>query len=161
VSLTESRYVPSAYAWNTGIIDNNTIVAQYGNAPYELVWWDPTFKIDFRLSSSVGLLSGAVTGIDPAKPEVTLKVFNSSAKQIGFSIRSHRQSTIFSSHVVYPTKGLQIIQPYKSWEDNVEFHPSNPSSAEMFVIDLFFCTLDAKPMWNVVRKYAIMKALKR
>lgn len=158
VSLTETRFVPGSHSWNTSIVDNNTIVAQYGALPYDLIWWDPSFKIDFRLSSSVGLLSGTVTGIDPSKPEVTLKVFNNSAKQIGFSIRSHRQSTIYSSHVVYPTKGLQLLEPYKSWEDNVEFHPSNPSSVEMFVIDVFFCTLDSKPAWNVVRKYAIMKA---
>lgn len=158
ISLSESRFVPGSHSWNTSIVDNNTIVAQYGNMPYDLIWWDPSFKVDFRLSSSVGLLSGTVTGIDPSKPEVTLKVFNNSAKQIGFSIRSHRQSTIYSSHVVYPNKGLQILEPYKSWEDNVEFHPSCPSSTEMFVIDLFFCTMDSKPAWNVVRKYAIMKA---
>ena len=161
VSLSESRYVPSSHLWNTSIFDNNTIVAQYGNSPYELVWWDPAFKIDFRLGSSVGLLSGTVTGVDPLKPEVTLKVFNNSPKQVGFSIRSHRQSTVFSSHVVYPTKGLRILEPYKSWEDNVEFHSNNPANVEMFVIDLFFCTLDAKPAWNMVRKYAIMKPLKR
>lgn len=162
ISLSESVcFLPSANSWNMSIIDNNTIVVQYGNVPYDLVWWDPAFKIDFRLSSSVGLLSGTVTGIDPDKPEVTVKVFNNSPKQVGFSIRSHRQSTIFSSHVVYPTKGLEILGPYKSWEDNVEFHPNNSSTIEMFVVDLFFCTLDAKPTWNVVRKYAIMKALRR
>lgn len=161
ISLNDSRYLPSSHSWNTSVIDNNTIIAQYGNVPYDIIWWDPAFKIDFRLSSSVGLLSGTVTGIDPEKPEVTLKVFNNSPKQVGFSIRSHRQSTIFSSHVVYPTKGLEILEPYKSWEDNVEFHPSNPSTVEMFVIDLFFCTLDTKPAWNVMRKYAIMKSLRR
>lgn len=160
-SLSETYYMPGAHLWNTSIIDNNTIVAQYGSTPYELIWWDPGFKMDFRLSSSVGLISGTVTGIDPSKPEVTLKVFNSSAKQVGFAIRSHRQSTAFSSHVVYPNKGLEILEPYKSWEDNVEFHSSNPTDVEMFVIDLFFCTMDAKPSWNVHRKYAIMKAHKR
>lgn len=161
VSISEYWFVPGSHSWNTSIINNNTIIAQYGNTLYDLIWWDPAFKIDFRLSSSVGLLSGTVTGIDPSRPEVTLKVFNNSPKQVGFSIRSHRQSSAYSSHVVYPNKGLEILEPYKSWEDNVEFHPSSPSSLEMFVIDLFFCTMDAKPSWNVVRKYAIMKAHKR
>lgn len=158
---SNSPYVPSAHLWNMSIFDNNTIVAQYGSTPHPMIWWDQTFKIDFRLSTSVGLLSGTVTGIDPSKPEVTLKVFNNSPKQIGFSIKSHRQSTIFSSHVVYPNKGLEILEPYKSWEDNVEFYPNNPSTTEMFVVDLFYCTVDTRPMWNVTRKYAIMKAHKR
>ncbi len=162
VSLSEStRLVPGSHRWNTSILENNTIVAQYGGDPYPIVWWEPSFKVDFRLSTSVGLLSGAVTGIDPSIPEVTLKVFNNSPKQIGFAIRSHRQSTVFSSHVVYPNKGLQILEPHKTWEDNVEFYPNTPNTAEMFVIDLFFCTMDSKPVWNVVRKYVIMKAHRR
>ena len=68
---------------------------------------------------------------------------------------------MYSSHVVYPNKGLQILEPYKSWEDNVEFFPNSPTTMEMFVIDLFYCTMDTKPMWNVTRKYAIMKGHKR
>ena len=159
--LVESTYVPNSSLWNTGIMDNNTMVAQYGSQPYPIVWWDPEYKIDFRLSTSVGTISGTVTGIDPSKPEVTLKVFNNSPKQVGFAIRSHRQSTLFSSHVVYPTKGLELLEPYKSWEDNVQFLPNSTSTTEMFVTDLFFCTMDGKPVWNVVRKYAIMKAEKR
>ena len=160
-TMVESTYVPNSSLWNTGIIDNNTMVAQYGSQPYPIVWWDPEYKIDFRLSTSVGIISGTVTGIDPSKPEVTLKVFNNSPKQVGFAIRSHRQSTLFSSHVVYPTKGLKLLKPYKSWEDNVQFLPNSTSTTEMFVIDLFFCTMDGKPVWNMVRKYAIMKAEKR
>ena len=155
------NFFPGKTEWNTSIVGNNTVMGQYGNKQYPEVWWDPAFKIDFRLSSSVGILSGTVIGIDPSRPEVTLRVFNNSPKQVGFSIRSHRQSTVFSSHVVYPKEGLHTLEPYKSWEDNVEFYPNAPGVLEMFVIDLFFCTLDSKPSWNIVRKYAIMKPLKR
>ena len=161
ISLVDSSRFHTSHRWNTSILENNTIVAQYGGAPYPIVWWEPGFKIDFRVSTSVGPLSGSVTGINPSIPEVTLKVFNNSPWQIGFAIRSHRQSTIFSSHVVYPNKGLQVLEPHKMWEDNVEFYPNTPHTAEMFVIDLFFCTMDSKPVWNVVRKYAIMKGNKR
>lgn len=164
ISLNEPstpRYVPEN-CWSTSIVDNNTITAQYGNTSgYPTIWWEPSFKVDFRLSTSVGSLSGTVTGIHPSNPEVTLKVFNNSAKQIGFSIRSYRQSTVFTSHVVYPKRGLQVLEPYKSWEDNVEFYPNNPNVTEMFVVDLFFCTVDTKPVWNVIRRYAIMKAQKK
>ena len=161
ISLSDSLRCLGPNRWNTSILENNTIVTQYGDAPYPIVWWEPGFKVDFRLSSSVGLLSGTVMGIDPRIPEVTLKVFNNSPRQIGFAIRSHRQSSVYSSHVVFPKKGLQVLAPHKTWEDNVEFCSNTPSTAEMFVIDLFFCTMDSKPVWNIVRKYAIMKAQKR
>lgn len=160
-SSAESRLIPSVNHWRTKILENHTIIAQYGSMNYPLVWWEPSFKIDFRLSTSVGLLSGMVMGIDSSKPEVTLKVFNNTAKQVGFAIRSYRQSTVFKSHVVYPKQGLEMLGPYKSWEDNVEFYPNDPNTTEMFTIDLFFCTMDTKPVWNVIRKYAIMKAHKR
>ena len=155
-----SRYVPGVDHWNTSIMDNNTIIAQYGELAYPIVWWNPTLKVEFRMSTSVGLLSHSVAGIDREKPEVTLRVFNKSPKRIGFSIRSNRQSTVFKSHVVFPTKGLEAVEPYKSWEDTVEFYPSSADIVEMFVIDLFVCTLDSKPSWNVIRKYAIMKPKK-
>ena len=152
--------IPSADQWNTSIIDNNTIVAQYGDHAHTTLWWNPDLKIDFRLSSSVGPLSGNVAGVEHSKPEVTLKVFNKTAKKIGFSLRCNRQSTVFKSHVVYPNRGLETVDPYKSWEDTVEFYPSSSELMEIFVIDLFFCTLDSRPSWNVVRKYAIMKPRK-
>lgn len=159
-SILGDIYVPSN-RWKTNVMDNNTIVAQYGIHPYPMVEWDSSFKIDFRMSSSVGLLSGLVTGIDPSMPQVTLRVFNNSPKQIGFSIRSYRQSTVFKPHVVYPPQGLEILGPYKNWEDNVEFYPNSPATTEMFVIDLFFCTMDTKAVWNINRKYVIMKSQKR
>ncbi len=161
ISINEiTHVVPGIDHWNTSIIDNNTIVAQYGDLPYPIVWWNPNLKVDFRLHTSVGLLSGSVTGIDHEKPEVTLKIFNKSPKKIGFAIRSTRQSAVFKSHVVYPNKGLETVEPYKSWEDTVEFYPGSADILEMFVIDLFFCTLDSKPSWNIIRKYAIMKPKK-
>ena len=153
-------YIPGGDQWNTSIIDNNTIIAQYGAMPYPMVFWDPKFMIDFHLNTSTGLLSDKVTGIDLSKPEVTLRVINNLPKRIGFAIRSNRLSTVFKTHVVYPNRGLEIVDAYKSWEDKVEFYPNNPDMMDMFAVDLFFCTMDAKPVWNIIRKYAIMKAQK-
>lgn len=159
--ITERRLIPDEKTWNTSIVDNNMIVAQYGDSLYPMLMWNPLLKLDFRLCTSIGILSGTVTGIDPKKPVVSLKVVNNSLKQIAFSIRCYRQSTIFKSHVVYPKSGLHIMAHDQCWEDNVEFYPKNPEKNELFVIDLFLCTLDERPSWNVIRKYAIMKAQKR
>ena len=155
------RFIPGDNQWNTSIMDNNTIIAQYGDTAYPIVWWDPKFKIDFCLNTSIGPLSDSVVGIDLSKPDVNLKVFNNSPKRIGFAIRSNRLSTVYKTHIVYPNRGLAIIDPYKSWEEKLELFPSNPDIMEMFGIDLFFCTMDTKPVWNIVRKYAIMKTKKR
>ena len=53
--------------------------------------WNPALKLDFRLCTSIGILSGTVTGIDPHKPVVSLKIVNNTSKQIAFSIRCYRQ----------------------------------------------------------------------
>ena len=157
----ERRLIPDDKTWNTSIVDNNMIIAQYGDSMYPLLMWNPALKLDFRLCTSIGILSGTVTGIDPHKPVVSLKIVNNTSKQIAFSIRCYRQSTIFKSHVVFPKSGLHVISHDQCWEDNVEFYPKNLEKNELFVIDLFLCTLDETPSWNVIRKYAIMKAKKR
>ena len=138
-------------------------VAMYGNTTYPLLMWNPRLKVDFQLSSLIGLLDGAITGIDSTKPAVTVKVTNSSPYRIGFSISVHRQSTVFQPHVLYPTKGLHVLEQEQSWEDNAEFY-CNPNSKEMneyFVLDMFVSTLDGNASWNILRKYAVMKAHKR
>ena len=158
---SERRFIPDKDSWNTTTVDNNTIVAQYGDTSYPLLNWNSKLKVGFTLSSSIGLISGMLTGIDPSKPIVTVKVINPTQQRVAFSIRTYRQSTVFQSHVVYPTKGLHILDQTQCWEDNVEFYPKCSEKNECFIIDLFVCTLDNKPSWNVIRKYAVMKALKR
>ena len=149
--------------WNVSFLDNTMVVAMYGMTAYPLLMWNPKLKVDFQLSSSIGLLDGDITGIDATKPIVTVKVTNTSPYRIGFSISVHRQSTAFQSHVVYPTKGLHVLEQGQSWEDNAEFY-CNPKSKEMneyFVLDMFVSTLDGNASWNILRKYAVMKAHKR
>lgn len=148
--------------WHMSILDNSTIVSMYGDNSYPILMWSPHLKVEFKLSSSIGLVSGMVTGIDPAKPTVTMKVINPTSHRLSFSIRSYHQSTAFSSHVAFPAQGMYILEPYQSWEENTEFYPKTPSENEYFVIDLLVCTLgDGKPGWNVIRKYAVMKAEKK
>lgn len=169
ISLDEYSYqndrklIPDHKMWNTSTVDNN-IVSQYGDTTYPLLMWNPRLKVDFRLSSSIGLITGMVTGIDPEKSTVTMKVINTTGKKVGIAIRAHRQTTVFKPYVIFPSKGLHTIGAEEServWEDNVEFYPRDAEKNESFVIDLFVCTLQGNPSWNIQRKYAIMKGHKR
>lgn len=148
-------------SWNTSIVDNSMLICQYGNNSYPLLMWNPKLKVDFHVKSSLGPLCGSVTGVDPSNRTVTAKIVNSSSHSVGFSIRSFRQSTIFVSHVVYPHKGLHILEAGQSWEDNVELFPQVKDTAEIFVIDLLVCMMDEHPCWNVHRKYAAVRVAKR
>ena len=78
--------------WNTSFLDNTVVMAMYGNTTYPLLVWNPKLKVDFQLSSSIGLLDGAITGIDSTKPAVTAKLTNDFPYRIGFSIIVQRQS---------------------------------------------------------------------
>ncbi len=163
-SSADRKLIPDHKLWNTSTLDNNVIVSQFGDTTYPLLMWDPRLKVDFRLSSSIGLITGIVTGIDPEKSTVTMKVTNTTGKKIGIAIRAHRQTTVFKPYVIFPSNGLYTIGTEEServWEDNVEFYPKDAGKNESFVIDLFVCTLDGTPSWNVQRKYAIMKGHKR
>ena len=160
----DRKLIPDHKLWHTSILDNSVIVSQYGDSTYPLLMWDPRFKVEFRLSSSLGLITGIVTGIDPEKSTVTMKVTNTTGRKVGFAIRAHRQTTVFKPYIIFPGKGLCTLGVGESdrvWEDNVEFYPTDSGKNESFVIDLFVCTLDGNPSWNVQRKYAIMKAQKR
>lgn len=159
----DRKLIPDHKMWNTSTLDN-LIVCQYGDSTYPLLMWDPRLKVDFRLSSSIGLITGMVTGIDPEKSTVTMKVINMTGRKVGFAIRAHRQTTVFKPYVIFPSKGLYSLGTEEServWEDNVEFYPRDSGKNESFVIDLLVCTLDGNPSWNVQRKYAIMKGQKR
>lgn len=161
VSMSQRRIIPDQSTWNTSIIDNNMIVSQYGETLYPLLMWNPKLKLDVQLKSSIGLLCGTVTGVDPAKPVVSLKLINITSSSVAFSIRSYRQSAIFSSHVVYPTKGLHVLGKDQCWEDNVEFYPNVKEQRDIFVIDIFMCKIDDHPSWNILRRYAVMRGAPR
>ena len=155
-------YVPDKSTWHVCNPDpHDMLIGMYGVNSYPLLLWDPKLKVDLRLSSSLGLLSGSVTGIDPSKPTVTVKVVNSLPFKIAFSITSHRQSTTFKSHVVCPAQGLVVLEPYQTWEDNADFFPHLKDRNEYFIIDLLVCSMDGVMSWNIIRRFAVMKAAKK
>jgi len=158
----EKKFFVDNNTWNVTIMDSTTVVAMYGDTTYPLLMWNPGLKVDFQLTSSIKLFTGTVTLIDPSQPIVTFNVVNRSPHRVAFSVIVHRQSSIFHSHVVYPARGLHILEQNQCWEDNAEFY-LNPKSLEMneyFIIDVFVAALDGNGLWNILRKYAIMKGQK-
>ena len=148
----EKKPVADKNQWKVSFLDNTMVVAMYGDTTYPLLMWNPKLKVDFQLTSLIGLLDGAITGIDSTKPAVTVKVTNDSPYRIGFSISVHRQSTVFQPHVLHPTKGLHVLEQEQSWEDNAEF-PNSKEMNEYFVLDMFVAMLDGNVSWNILRKY--------
>ena len=148
--------------WNTTVMDNNMIVAMFGDTTFPLLVWNPKLKLDFEMSSSIGTLTGLVVGINPNKPFLTIRLHNSTPHRMAFSIRAYRQTTIHNCHVVYPLHGLHILEQAQCWEENADIHQESSEKNEYVIVELFFATLEAnKPSWNVMRKYAAMKAKKR
>ena len=147
--------------WNTTLIDSSMIVAMYGDTYYPLLIWNPKFKFTFEVSSSMGPLSDLVVNIDPNKPILHIHLHNLTQFRVAFSLRAFRQTTIHNSRVVYPLHGLHVLEQEQCWEERADIHPETLEKNEYFTIELFISTLEGKPSWNVMRKYAIMMSKKR
>lgn len=147
--------------WNTTIVDNNTIVAKFGETTYPMLLWNPKLKLDFEISSPTGV-PGIVVAVDPSKPVLNIRLHNPTSYRVGFSIRAYRQTTVHSSHVIYPQSGLHMLESSQCWEESADIHQDSPDRSEYVVVELFVAALEGKrPSWNVLRKYAVMKANKK
>ena len=156
-----SRLLIDRNQWNTTVIDNSMIVAMYGDNTYPLLIWNPKFKFIFEISSSMGDLSDLVVNVDPNKPIIHIRLHNLTQFCVAFSLRAFRQTTIHNSHVVYPLHGMHVLEHEQCWEEKADIHPESLEKNEYFTIELFVSTLEGKPSWNVMRKYAVMMSEKR
>ena len=147
--------------WNVTVVDNHTIVAMFGDTTHPLVTWSPKLKLDFEISSPTGV-PGVVVAVDPATPVLNIRLHNPTPNRVAFSIRAYRQTCVHSCHVIYPTHGLHVLESAQCWEENADIYQESPDKNEYVIVELFFATLEgSKPSWNVMRKYAVMKANKR
>ena len=160
-SIMKGRLIFDRNQWNTTVVDNNMIVAMYGDTTYPLLMWNPKLKLDFEISSSAGV-PGMIVAVDPSTPSLNIRLHNPTSHRIAFSIRAYRQTSVHDSHIIYPLNGLHVLEHSQCWEENADIHLDSPDKNEYVIVELFFATLEAnKPCWNVVRKYAVMKAKKR
>ena len=147
--------------WNVTVLDNNMIVGMFGNTTYPLLTWNSKLKLHFEISSPAGV-PGVVVAIDPATPVINIRLHNPTANRMAFSIRAYRQTCVHTSHVIYPPHGLHVLESAQCWEENADIHQDSHEKNEYIIVELFYATLEAnKPSWNVLRKYAVMKANKR
>ena len=147
--------------WNTSVLDNNTIVAMFGDTTYPMLFWNPKLKLEFEVSSGKSL-PATVVAVDPEKPVLNIRLHNPTSHRVGFSIRAYRQTSVHSSHVIYPQSGLHMLESAQCWDENADIHIDSHENNEYVVVELFFATLEGnRPSWNVLRKYAVMKGNKR
>lgn len=160
-TISEECIIPDQSSWNTTIFDNNLIVGQYGDTEYPLLMWNPKLAVNMHLKSSLGPVCGIVTGVDPAQAVISLKIVNTTPSWVAISVRSYNLSGICSPRVVFPANGLHVLETGQCWNGNVEFLPKVKGKSDIFVIDLFVCKTDDRPSWNIIRRYAAMKAAPR
>lgn len=160
-SSVSGRLIFDRNVWNTTIMDNNIIVSMFGDTTYPLLIWNPKLKMDFEISSSMGL-SGMTVAVDPNNPILNLRLHNPTPHRVAFSIRAYRQTCVHNSHIIYPIHGLHVLEQEQCWEEIADIHQDSSDKNEYIIVELFFATLEAsKPSWNVLRKYAAMKARKK
>ena len=160
-SMMKGHLIFDRNQWNTTVVDNNMIVAMYGDTTYPLLMWNPKLKLDFEISSSAGV-PGMIVAVDPSTPYLNIRLHNPTSHRVAFSIRAYRQTSVHDSHIIYPLNGLHVLEHSQCWEENADIHLDSPDKSEYIIVELFFATLEAnKPCWNVLRKYAVMKAKKK
>lgn len=161
LNSSTGRLIFDRNQWNTTIMDNNMIMGMFGDTTYPLLLWNNKLRLDFEISSSASV-PGMIVAVDPKSPVLSIQLHNPTPHRVGFSIRAHRQTSVHNSHVIYPFSGLHILDPAQCWEESADIHQDSLERNEYVIVELFFATLEGKkPSWNVLRRYAVMKANKK
>ena len=162
VSTLSGRLLFERNQWHTTLLDNNMIAAMYGDNTYPLLMWNPKLRLDFEISSSAGIPGSTVVAVDPNIPVLSIRLHNPTLHRVAFSIRAYRQTCVHNSHIIYPVNGLHVLDHAQCWEENADIHQDTPDRNEYVIVELFFATLEADQLsWNVLRRYALMKANKK
>lgn len=159
VSSTSSlRVLDSGGLWHATLpFPGDMIVGSFGESSYPILIWNPELKVTFKLGTT-HVVSSSTLVVDNPKEILKLKVVNTTDLKIAFSIRSHRQSMLFRSHVVFPKAGLHLLEPQQEWTAEAEFMRAGEyDQDEHICIDLLVCQLNCTPSWNVHRRYAVLK----
>lgn len=159
---SEFKFTPDATRWHCSVQDN-MVVGAYGDNTYSLLTWNPDLKAKILLSSSahpsVHTAPSSPIIVDSKHPVLTIYIKNTTQNSIAFSIRANRQSKMFTSHIIYPKEGLQLLSPGEEWKRAMDVVQKDSERDEHFVIDVLLCTLEAgSSAWNLCREYAILKA---
>lgn len=142
--------------WHVDIpYPKDMMIGAYGENSYHILHWNASLRVAFRIGSC---MRGLVAEIDSSHTTVTFVVHNTTSCTVAFAIRSHRQSTMFHPHIIFPSEGLQLLEPGTEWKKNMDIMEGpNNSTTEHVVVDLLVCRLEEEASWNVHRRYAVFK----
>ena len=136
------------------------IIGMYGGTIYPVLTWSEELHVTFQVGvTSTGMRSTTVE-VDPLQRTVKLRVHNDTQKRVAISVRAHRQSMSFKPHIVYPSKGLHLMEVMGTWEKEFEIVRKESSRDEYIAIDLFVCMFGEERIWNIERRYVVVKSSK-
>lgn len=144
--------------WKSALTQSgDMIIGSYGESSYPILFWNSDLNVTFKLGTTHNMSSGTLI-VDNSKELLKLKVINTTNCRVGFAIRSHRQSMLFRSHVIFPKDGLYLLDPGQDWTVEAEFIGDTEHRQDEYIcIDLLVCQLNCNPSWNVIRRYAVLK----
>lgn len=157
-SVASFKLLQDSSTWHASLpIPGDMIIGSYGDNTYPILMWNPNLNVVFKVGSHSGLSSNTLI-VDNSKDLVRLKVINTTGQKIAFSVRSHRQSLMYRSHVIFPKAGLHLLDPQQEWSIEVELMREGEGERDEYIcIDLLVCQLNCTPSWNVHRRYAVLK----
>ena len=164
-SISSSSSLKLLHEPNTWHVDllhpEDTVIGSYGDNSYPILMWNPDLKVHFQIGSKLGTMSSTTAYVSSDKTSLSLQILNTSDVTITFSIRSYRQSLLFRSHIIYPSKGLHILHPGEELWKDVDVIRSKVEREEHLIIDLMVCSLGEERSWNIQRRYAVLKYFDR
>ena len=147
-------------SWHVSLpYPKDVVLGAFGDNTFPILMWNPDLQVKFQIGTQFLDMTTSLVEVDNSTKSIVLKVVNTTDHKIAFSIRSHRQSMMYRSHVIYPKEGLHLLEPQQEWIKEAEIlHASGAKQGDEYIcIDLFVGTLNSHPSWNLNRRYAVLK----
>ena len=155
-----SSLLQQSNTWHVSLpYPKDVVLGAFGDNTFPILMWNPDLQVKFQIGTQYSNMTTSVVEVDNSTKSIVLKVVNTTDHKIAFSIRSHRQSMMYRSHVIYPKEGLHLLEPQQEWITEAEILHSSKAKqgAEYICIDLFVGILNSHPSWNLSRRYAVLK----
>ena len=155
-----SSILQQSNTWHVSLpYPKDVVLGAFGDNTFPILMWNPDLQVKFQIGTQSLNMTTSVVEVDNSTKSIVLKVVNTTDHKIAFSIRSHRQSMMYRSHVIYPKEGLHLLEPQQEWIKEAEIlHASKAKQGDEYIcVDLFVGTLNSHPSWNLSRRYAVLK----
>lgn len=161
-SVASTSMSASDRHWHCSLpFPRDMIVGMYGDTTYPVLTWSEDLRVTFQMGTIGSGMRSTNIEIEPLQRTLKLRVQNNSQKRIAISVRAHRQSMPFKPHIIHPSEGLHMMETRAIWEKDFEVVRKVDSRDEHIAIDLLVCVFDEQEsMWNIQRRYAVVKSSK-